>query len=351
MARRREGEWRDKAAAELLLSHWNALGASAPVLVSNDPLPLVAETLRGRGFHVSMWSRRAWGGRPAAPWPPPGPFGSVGLRLPRSREEVRMALHAAASVLLPGGIALVYGSNDEGIRPVVGLMEELFSEVGTVALGGRCRVVRGLWEGGVPDLRGTLEAWKESTALTYPGLPATWSSYPGVFSHGKLDPGTRLLLDVLPPLPAGARALDFGCGSGIVGAVAMARGEGVRAKLLDVDTVALEAARANVPEADLVAGDGLGSAGGEPFDAIFSNPPLHRGKAEDRGMVTTFIREVPRHLRPEGVLAFVAQRRLQVEGTLRDVFRAVSVLGEDGAFRVWEGREPRPGGMPSSRQV
>jgi len=262
-----------------------------------------------------------------------------------------MALHAGASVLRPGGIVLVYGSNDEGIRAVVGLMEEVLSEVRTVAVGGRCRVVTGRWEGGAPKLRGDLEAWNEWMALTYPGLPTTWVTYPGVFSHGELDPGTRLLLDLLPPLPVGARVLDFGCGSGIVGAVAMARGEGVRATLLDVDTVALEAARANVPEAEVVAGDGLGSAGDEPFDAIFSNPPLHRGKAEDSGMVTTFVREASGLLRPEGVLAFVVQRRLQVEDALREAFRAVSVLGEDGAFRVWEGRKPRPGGMPSSRRV
>jgi 16S rRNA (guanine1207-N2)-methyltransferase len=281
MARRREGEWRDWAAADLLLSHWEDFGLAEPVLVMNDPLPRVAEVLASRGLHVSAWNRRAWGGRTATPWPMGGPFRSAALRLPRSKGEATMALHAAASVLHPGGSVLVYGSNDEGMRPVPGLMEDLFSAVGTVAVGGRCRVVTGRWEGGAPELRGDLEAWKECMALTYPGLPATWVTYPGVFSSGELDPGTRLLLDLLPPLPAGARVLDFGCGSGIVGAVAMARGDGVRATLLDVDTVALEAARANLPGADVVAGDGPGSAGGEPFDAIFSNPPLHRGKAED----------------------------------------------------------------------
>jgi 16S rRNA G1207 methylase RsmC len=68
-------------------------------------------------------------------------------------------------------------------------------------------------------------------------------------------------------------------------------------------------------------------------------------------MVTNFIREAPRLLRPEGILAFVAQRRLKVEDALREGFRVVSVLGEDGAFRVWEGRDSRLEGVSSSHQV
>lgn len=342
MAHRREGEWRDRAAAELLVRHADRPGLSGPVLVMEDPLPEVRQALSFRKLDVSVWNRRAWGGRPAGPWPPQGPFGVAALRLPRSREEARMALHAAALVLRPGGGVLVYGANDEGIRPAEGLVGEVFSRPGTVAVGGRCRLLQGHREHEVPGLRGELESWREVTVLEYPGLPRTWVSYPGVFSHRELDPGTRLLLDVLPPLPAGARVLDYGCGSGMVGAVAMARGEGVRAELLDVDTVALEAARENVPGAELVRGDGLGSAAGRgPFDAIVSNPPLHRGKAEDPGMVTTFLQEAPGLLRPLGILAFVAQRRLPVEEPLRRSFGTVSVLGEDGTFRVWEGREPR----------
>lgn len=342
MAKRREGEWRERAAAELLVRHLHRLALSGPVLVMEDSRPEVTEALVARGLEVSAWNRRAWGGLPAAPWPPPGPFGSAALRLPRSRDETRMALHAAASVLGRGGSVLVYGANDEGIRPAEILLGEVFSGAGTVAVGGRCRLLRG-WRGDdPPGLRGDLESWREVTVLEYPGLPRTWVSYPGVFSHGELDQGTRLLLDVLPPVPAGARVLDYGCGSGVVGAVAMARGEGVAVEMLDVDTVALAATRENVPGAGVIPGDGLGSlAGRGVFDAIVSNPPFHRGKAEDIGMVTAFIREAPRLLGPLGLLAFVCQRRLSVEGTLRGSFATVAVLGEDEAFRVWEGREPR----------
>jgi 16S rRNA (guanine1207-N2)-methyltransferase len=251
-----------------------------------------------------------------------------------------MALHAAAAVVRPGGWVLVYGANDEGIRPAAGLMGEVFSGIATVAVGGRCRVLRASRGEVVQGLRRDLESWREVTVLEYPGLPRHWVSYPGVFSHGHLDPGTRLLLDVLPPLPPGARVLDYGCGSGIVGAVARARGDGVTVVLLDVDAVALEAARENVPSASLILGDGLGQAGPGPFDAVLSNPPLHVGKVEDPRMLNAFMEEAPALLGRLGILVFVTQRRLPVEASLRCSFRTVSVLGEDRTFRVWEGREP-----------
>ncbi len=338
MAHRREGDWRDRAAAELLVRHLEALELSGSVLVMEDPLPHVGDALAARDLKVTIWNRRAWRGRPAVPWPPPGPFGVVALRLPRSREETRMALHAAASVLRPGGGVLVYGANDEGIRPAAGLLGQVFSRVRTVAVGGRCRLLQGERGEEIPELRGDLESWKESMVLEHPGLPRSWVSYPGVFSHGELDPGTRLLLGALPALPPGGRVLDYGCGSGIIGAMAMARGKGVRAELLDVDAVALEAARENVPEAPLHLADGFGKGGRGLYDAILSNPPLHRGKTEDPGMLSTFIREAPRYLVPTGILAFVVQRRFSVEESLRRSFRTVSILGEDRAFRVWEGR-------------
>jgi 16S rRNA (guanine1207-N2)-methyltransferase len=263
-----------------------------------------------------------------------------------------MSLHAAASVLRIGGTILVYGANDEGIRPAAGLMGEILTGTDTVAVGGRCRVLRGIRGEEVRGLRSDLESWKETTALDYPGLRTPWVSYPGVFSHGELDPGTRLLLDGLPSLPPGARVLDYGCGSGMVGAAAGSRGDGVSVESLDVDAIALEAARENVPGARLVLGDGLGRAGPGPFDAVLSNPPLHRGKSEDPAMVTSLIEEAPPLLGPSGVLTFVVQRRLPVEEPLRRSFRTVSVPGEDPTFRVWEGRGPiSPGSRPGRRRA
>ena len=76
-----------------------------------------------------------------------------------------------------------------------------------------------------------------------------WATYPGVFAAKRIDEGTALLIGVLPPLRADARVLDYGCGSGVIGASAAARAPAIALDLLDNDSVALEAARENVPGA------------------------------------------------------------------------------------------------------
>jgi len=254
-----------------------------------------------------------------------------------------MSLHAAASVLQPGGAILVYGAKDEGIQAALGPLGDLFQETATVSIGDRCRVLKGFGGVAVRGLRTPLVAWKSWVSLGYPGLPSDWVSYPGVFAHNRLDKGTRLLLDALPPIPPGARVLDYGSGSGVVGYVAWSRGEDVVVELLDVDGVALEAAKENVPGSNIHLYDGLPPAEVGPFDAIFSNPPFHRGKAEDPEMIVELIRGAPALLLAKGMLVFVAQRRLPLKNSLHEHFREVSVLAEDSTFRVWMAQEPTKG--------
>jgi 16S rRNA (guanine1207-N2)-methyltransferase len=257
-----------------------------------------------------------------------------------------MSLHAAASVVRPGGTILVYGAKDEGIQGALGTLGDLFHEAETVAIGGHCRVLRACRGEEVPGIRTPLTAWKSSSLPGHPELPPDWISYPGVFAHGRLDDGTSLLLDALPDLPPGSRVLDYGCGSGVVGYVAGRRGEGLEIEMLDVDSVALEAAIENVPGIRVHLRDGLPPVEVGSFDAILSNPPFHRGKAEDPEMIVSLVRGAPALLRPKGILVFVAQRRLPLEGSLRRSFRDVTILAEDPTFRVWMGRRPKTGTGP-----
>jgi 16S rRNA (guanine1207-N2)-methyltransferase len=269
----------------------------------------------------------------------------VALRLPRSKEELDMALHAAASALAPAGRFLLYGAKDEGIASAAERLGLLFRDVMTVAVGGHCRVLGARVRDVLPGLRKDLEAWREVFPLEHEGFKGDWVYYPGVFARRRLDPGTRLLLDALPELTPRARVLDFACGSGIVGAAVRFRYPSVRLDLLDVDSVALEAAGENVPGGRLLLADGLPPPDGEGYDAIVSNPPLHIGKAETPDIVLRLIDRSPALLKPGGVLVLVAQRRLPLGEAFRGAFGSLTVRHEGEGFRVWEGRDPcwRPG--------
>jgi 16S rRNA (guanine1207-N2)-methyltransferase len=346
LSKRRDPEWRDRAAAELLVRQLPGLDLSSPALIMEERLPEVAAAFQAAGLDATVWNRRAYAGRMATAWPPSGPFGVATLRLPRGREELLMGLHAACFVLRPGGQFLLYGAKDEGIESAPGLLEEVFSKAETLGVGGRCRVLRATRGPEETSLRSSPEAWKSLLQLDYPGLTREWVSYPGIFAHRHVDPGTRLLLEVLPVLPAGSRVLDYGCGSGMVGWVAMSQSEDLEVDLLDIDAVALEAARENVPAGRPLLRDGLPPDEGRPYDAILSNPPFHRGKVEDPGMISSFIQGTPGLLNSRGTLVLVAQRRLALQRLLQERFGTVRLLAEDPAFRVWEGRRPLNPGRP-----
>lgn len=336
-------DWRRAAAGRTLARYLEAAPVEGPVLVLRDADDTAARAFSDAGVEVERWDREARPGVRASPWPPPGPFATAALRLPRAKEELEMWVHAAAGALRPGGVLLVYGANDEGIRSAPGRVEPLFGEVDTVMVKNRCRVLRAERPAEPGGVRGSLEAWRETWTLEVDGLRRPWVSYPGVFAHGRLDAGTALLLETLAPPEEGGRILDFGCGSGVLAGVLLARQPAAEVEMLDVDAVALAAARENVPGARAVLADGLAGLGAEPFDWIVSNPPYHRSKAETLAVVEALIREAPERLEPGGRLVMVVQRRLPVEEPLRRAFRSVESRAGDGTYRVWEGRR-RGGG-------
>lgn len=340
---KRTADWRDQAAAELMCGVLSRAKVRDDVLVMLEHLPEVAHAADEAGGRARPWHRSAQKGNSASEWVPAGPFGAATLRLPRSKAELDMAVHAAASVLDVGGRLWVYGANDEGAGSAGGVMEALMGPARTVESGGRCRVLEAVRPADARNVRGTLQEWRQSTPLEFPDGIRQWISYPGVFAHGRLDEGTRALLEAVRACPhilpaASSRALDFGCGSGAIGAFLLALEPTVRVDLLDVDAVALAAARENVPAARLITSDGFEAVAGERYDLIVSNPPYHEGKAQTERFVEGLVREAPRHLEAGGSLAFVTQRRLAVSALMESTFDTVEVLVDAGPHRVWLGK-------------
>jgi 16S rRNA (guanine1207-N2)-methyltransferase len=287
-----------------------------------------------------VWNRRLEGGHPAAPWPSGGPFEAALVRLPRSTDEQRMSLHASLSVLAPGGRLILYGGNDEGIRPAARMLEEVCGAVTRIASRGHGRVLAAVRPSRTEMLRDSLAAWRTEVPLSIAGLVRNWVTYPGLFAAGRIDEGTALIVGVLPQLAAGARVLDYGCGAGAIGA-ALAAAPGIALDMLDSDAVALEAARENVAGARRILGARVMDAGtGGRYQAILSNPPLHAGFAHEHALVERLIADAPAALAPGGVLQLVVQRRVPLERHLVRHFPHVEIVAETGRYRVWRAASP-----------
>ncbi len=134
--------------------------------------------------------------------------------------------------------------------------------------------------------------------------------------------------------------LDYGCGSGVIGAAMVAFEPSVALDLLDADAVALEAARENVPGARVLLGATLAATGSRRYDAILSNPPLHAGAAEDHALLEQLVAEAPRHLKPGGLLQIVVQRRVPLDRLLAKRFATVTLPAQSSRYRVWRAQGP-----------
>jgi len=333
--------WRDPATAEVLLSYLGETAVEGPALVLNDPLPLTVEAIRVSGIFADWWSRRIIPGAMVAPFLPPGPYSTVLLRLPRSKDELEMLLHAAWGELAVGGTLLVYGANDEGATSADTRIEPLFGPVQTALVKRRCRVLRATRPSTPPGgdtqaMHPELLYWHDSFPLELEGQTREWVSFPGVFAHGHLDAGTALLLDALPRVEPGARVLDFGCGSGMIGATVHMREPSAGVDMLDNDILALVAAWENVPCARPCLGTKIAATERGPYDLIVSNPPFHDGKSEDLHVIGELIADAPGHLAKRGSLLMVVQRRLPLQRPLEAAFRRVEIVAEDATYRVWQ---------------
>jgi 16S rRNA (guanine1207-N2)-methyltransferase len=131
----------------------------------------------------------------------------------------------------------------------------------------------------------------------------------GVFSPGRLDPGSRLLLETAPPPPATGDLLDLGCGYGPLALVLASRAPGARVWATDVNSRALSLCSINKGAAGLanvrcVAPDDPDLP--RSFALIWSNPPIRIGKAALHELLTTWLGR----LAPGGEAFLVVQRNL-----------------------------------------
>ena len=134
----------------------------------------------------------------------------------------------------------------------------------------------------------------------------------GVFSAGRLDPGTAVLLrkGELPPPWATGTLLDLGCGYGPIACVLATLAPQARVYAVDVNERAIDAARANAEALDLGHRITASRADDVPadlvFDQIWSNPPIRVGKDELHAIL---LRWLPR-LAPDGTAWLVAGKHL-----------------------------------------
>ena len=264
-----------------------------------------------------------------------GNYQWVILNLPRQKALLGMLLDCAATLLNANGTLWLAGENRAGIKSSIKHLQSRFSRVSKLDSARHCTLFTASGISGETTFDPAV--YREEWLLDSGSANLTVVSYPGVFAHGRLDPGTALLLDVIGAVPIEGAVLDFACGAGVIGASIARRHEHANLTLLDSNGLALRACKetlaANGLHGNVLASDGLSELEGS-FDLVISNPPIHDGVKTDTGMSKRLLDTVHDHLRPGGRLIMVANIHLPYEKWLTQTFRRCRQLASNEHYKV-----------------
>ena len=265
-------------------------------------------------------------------------FDSAVLFLPKSRELTDYLLQTLAARLAGRELYLV-GEKRGGIERAAKQLA-VYGKPRKLDSARHCQ----LWQVTVDNAPAApdLHALAQRFELDLADGPLQVLSLPGVFSHGRLDRGSALLLEQLDGLPQG-HLLDFGCGAGVLGSVLKRRYPQSQLTLLDVDAFAVESSRltlaANGLDAEVIAGDGIDAAP-TGLSAIVSNPPFHTGVHTDYQASEHLLRQAARHLIKGGELRLVANSFLKYPPLIEQYLGPCKTLIEAEGFRIYRAVRP-----------
>ncbi|WXL26913.1 class I SAM-dependent methyltransferase [Ectopseudomonas mendocina] len=260
-------------------------------------------------------------------------FQAAVVFLPKSRELTEYLLNTLASELNGLNLFLV-GEKRAGVERAAKQLAA-FGQARKLDSARHCQ----LWHVKVENAptRPELHDLAQHYELELSDGPLKVLTLPGVFSHGRLDVGSALLLEHLDGLPDG-HILDFGCGAGVLGASLKRRYPSSRITLLDVDAFAVESSRltlaANGLQADVIAGDGIDAAP-HNLTTILSNPPFHQGVHTHYHATEHLLRQAKVHLTAKGELRLVANSFLKYPPLIEQHLGPCQTLAEKNGFRIY----------------
>lgn len=150
--------------------------------------------------------------------------------------------------------------------------------------------------------------------LTLPDRTLELATDAGVFSPGRVDPGTKLLLTELPTIQHGP-VVDVGCGYGPIACTVALRHPELEVLAVDVNPRARELCRANADRigAEVSVLDLDDAAAIERVGTIVSNPPIRIGKAALHDLLSGWLER----LAPDGVAYLVVHKHLGADSLAR----------------------------------
>lgn len=188
---------------------------------------------------------------------------------------------------------------------------------------------------------------KKPTPSPYPrkwqAVPYSWqlSDHANVFCLGKLDIGTRFLLENMPE-GAFRQIIDLGCGNGLLSLAALEHWPQANVTCCDESLMAIESTKKNLaynfPDQSkrykVLADHCLSQQPDECADLILCNPPFHQQQAISTAIARQMFTDAKRCLTHRGQLCVIANRHLPYWSMLKKSFQVVKILASNAKFVI-----------------
>jgi 16S rRNA (guanine1207-N2)-methyltransferase len=213
----------------------------------------------------------------------------------RHKGENQALVARACALVKPGATVVVCGEKTVGIQPLRKWAGDRVEIAGSLAK----HHATVFWFAAPRD-----EVFADSAEDTVLA-DDRFETAPGMFSAGKIDPGSALLAGYFDNRITGVVA-DFGCGWGYLAAHVLEKGRPQSLALFDAHYPSLKAAERNLAPlaGDVPVAVHWQDLTSEPvarqFDWIVMNPPFHAGRASEPDIGKAFIAAASKALKPGG---------------------------------------------------
>ncbi|CAM2965848.1 ribosomal RNA small subunit methyltransferase C [Pseudoalteromonas atlantica] len=257
------------------------------------------------------------------------------LYYPKSKPEVLMALDNIRAVINEKAQLLVVGENKSGVKSIEKQLAGKAQYSNKIDSAKHCILFSFEQLENSPTFE--ISRYHKTFRVNVAGVEFDAISVPGVFNHGALDAGTKMLLENAPTTKQG-NVLDFGCGAGLIATFLGIKNPALTFTCSDVSALATYATeqtlKLNNIKGGTILSDGLKSISGK-FDLIVSNPPFHTGIATDYTIAEAFLSNAKQHLTKVGKLSIVANSFLKYPPILEAQFGSFHTVYKNNKFAVY----------------
>ena len=167
------------------------------------------------------------------------------------------------------------------------------------------------------------------------------SSHANVFSRGRLDEGSQLLIEHMPMDERYREIADLGCGNGILGIIAASLNKPASVVFTDESYMAINSAKQNFGEAfgktikaHFNVTDCLQGVEDESIDLVLNNPPFHQTNVIGDAIAWQMFIDARRVLRKGAELYVVGNRHLGYHTKVKKVFGNCEMITSNQKFVV-----------------